>query len=282
MAENYYETTESSGFPKNGYFYDHQIRNCILQFMAIFAGLQVRIGKRDTHETVDVETCDGPVPEPIIEDEQLISVPIHYGHQDRVVAAILAENVQNKPLRLPTMSAYMRGLEHGDNPGIGVERRESYLPTGGLLPDDIKVVRQRRSYAYEMEMELSLYASNTDQHFQMLEQILMIFNPSLQIQTSDALFDMGKITMVTLKGISLETNYPIGTDRRIIQSTLNFTVILYLSSPATIRDDYVKKIFARVGAVSNTSVSNYDIVAELDALGIDYQLLLDADDLTFS
>lgn len=284
MAENYYETTESSGRPENGYYYDHQLRNYILQFMAIFSGLQVRVGKRDTGQTVDVETCDGPVPEPVIEDDRLISVPIHYGHQDRVVAAILAENVQNKPLRLPTMSAYIRSLDlsRDYNPGIGTERRNSYLPTGGIIPDDIKVVRQRRAYAYEMEVELSMYASNTDQHFQLLEQILMVFDPSLQIQTSDALFDMGKLTTVTLTGITLDTNYPIGTDRRIIQSTLTFSMVVYLQSPATVRQDFIEKIYARIGAVSNTAVTNYDIIAELDAQGIDYQLLMDIDDLTIS
>ena len=60
-------------YQRNGYYYDAQLKNYILQFMAIFSGLQVQIGKWNT------------------QDERLISVPVHYGHMDRVVAAIIAE-----------------------------------------------------------------------------------------------------------------------------------------------------------------------------------------------
>lgn len=284
MAENYYETTQSSGRPQKAYYYDHQLRSYILQFMAIFSGLQVSVGKRDTGQTVDVETCDGPVPEPVITESRLISVPIHYGQVDRVVAAILGDNTQNKPLRLPTMSAYLRSLDFAPNynAGIGTERRNTYLPTGGLIPDDIRVVYQRRAFPFMVEMELAIYASNTDQHFQIMEQILMLFDPSLQIQTSDALFDMGKITQVELTNMSLDTNYPIGTDRRIIQSTLNFKMPIYLQTPADVRKDFVEKIYARIGAVSLSSTNSYDIIAELDAQGIDYELLMSVDDLTIT
>lgn len=283
MAGNYYQTTQPSGIPEKAYYYNKQLRTYILQFMAIFSGLQVSVGSRDTGQTVNVETCDGPVPEPVIEGPRLISVPIHYGHQDRVVASILADNTQNKPLRLPMMSAYMRDIDFlkSYQAGIGIQRRTTYLPTGGLIPDDIKVVHQRRAFPFELGMDLSIYASNTDQHFQLLEQILMLFDPSLQIQTSDGLFDMGKITSVELTNMTLETNYPIGTDRRIIQSTLTFKMPIYLQSPADVRRDFVEKIYARVGAVSFAADNSYDIIAELDAQGIQYELLWSTDDLTF-
>ena len=268
---NYYETTESSGRPEKAYYYDKQLRNYVLQFMAVFAGLQVRIGKRDTGQVTPGTDCDGTVTqEPIIADENLISVPIHYGHTDRVVAAILGENTQNKVLRLPILSAYMQGIDFlkNYNAGIGTERRTAYLPTGGLIPDDIKVVYQRRSFPFELTMDLNIYASNTDQHFQILEQILMVFDPSLQIQTSDALFDMGKITNIELTNMAMDTNYPIGTDRRIIQSTLTFKMPIYLQSPADVRKNFIEKIYMRVGAVSSAAESSFDIIAELNSQGI--------------
>jgi hypothetical protein len=280
MTDNYYKTTESSGRPSKSYYYDHQLRNYILQFMAVFAGLQVRKGKRDTDQTTTVENCDGTTSqEPIISDEQLISVPITYGHRDRVVAAFFTENTQNKPIRLPTMSAYIRNLSllPQYNPGIATQRRNTYVPSGGLIPDDIKVVHQQRAFAFNMEVELGIYVSNTDQ---VLEQLLMLFNPTLQIQTSDALFDMGKITHIELTGISMDTNYPIGTDRRIIQSTLTFSMPIYLQTPADVRRDFIEKVYARIGAVSTSASTSYDIIAELDAQGIDYELLMGIDDLS--
>ena len=187
-------------FKRDGYYYDKQITNFILQFMAIFSGLQVQVGKWGT------------------EDESLISVPIHYGDADRVVAAIMADNTQNKPIRLPVMSAAIRGFDVALNRmhGTGTERRNTYVPVGGLVPDDMIVVHQRTPTPYDMEVELSIWVSNNDQHFQILEQIMPLFDPQLNIQTSDAVFDMARLTSVTLtSGPTLDANYPSGTDRRL-------------------------------------------------------------------
>lgn len=251
-------------FQRDGYYYNQQLKNYILQFMAIFSGLQVQVGKWNT------------------EEEQLISVPIHYGHQDRVVAAIISENTQNKPLRLPIMSAYIRDLEIARERmhGTGTERRNTYVPVGGLLPNDIQVVHQRMPVPYNLGIQLSIYVSNTDQHFQILEQILMLFDPQLNIQTSDGPFDMTRLTSVELTGgPSMDTNYPIGTDRRIIQSTLTFTMPIWIDTPAVVRKDYVEKIFLRMGMVNTAATTSEEIVAELDADGIPYQLVLSSADL---
>lgn len=275
---------QAVGIPENGYFYDNQFRNYILQFMAVFTGLQVQVGSRKTGNIQQTTDCDGNIidTQPVFEDKRLISVPIHYGPQDRVVASILAENTQNKLLRLPTLSAYARGLSLKTEyfAGLQTERRNAYLPTGGLIPDDIAVVHQRKPMVYDLEMELAIYASNTDQYFQILEQILPLFDPQLQIQTNDSIFDWTKITHIELISIAFDQNYPSGTDRRIIQGTLLFKMPVWISIPADVRKDFIQKIFVRVGAVSTSAQSNYDIIAELDAQGIDYELWFSSDDLS--
>lgn len=284
MAENYYKTTESSGRPLKAYYYDNQLRKYVLQFMAIFTGLQVKIGKRKTGDVTTEVDCEGDTTDvPVVEDDRLISVPIHYAHQDRVVAAIINENTQNKMLRLPVMSAYVRSLDLLKNyqAGIGVEERFTYLKTGGLLPDDARVVHRRRPFPFELTMELYIYASNTDQHFQILEQILMVFDPQLQIQISEGIFDLVPLTHVELTGTTLNTNFPSGTDKRIVQSMLTFKMPIWIQTPADVRKDFVEKIYARIGAVANANADSFEIVAELDAQGINYELLFSADDLTF-
>ena len=109
---------------KDGFYYNAQIVRYINQFMAIFQGLQVQIGKWHDQE------------------EKLIPVDVRYAHPDRVVASIMAENVQNKPVRLPAMSAYIAGFElnMGRARGVGLERRNTYTPAGGLVPDDMTVI----------------------------------------------------------------------------------------------------------------------------------------------
>lgn len=277
---------QAQGIPESGYWYEHTIRSYILQFMAVFAGLQVKVGRLRTAQTVDTTDCDGNVvsSEPVFLDPRLISVPIHYGAADKVVGSILADNTQNKLLRLPAMSAYFKGIEHKKEyfAGLGQERRNSYVPSGGLVPDDIKVIYQRKPVPYALTMELGLFASNTDQHLQMLEQILLIFNPQLQIQTTDSLFDWTKISHVELKDVSVDTIYPSLADRRVIQSTMTFEVICYLDTPAEIKRNFVERIYARIGAIGDADQSNYDIIAQFDQEGIDYRAIFDDDTLPFN
>ena len=247
----------------DGYYYNQQLKKYILQFMAIFSGLQVQVGKTGTLE------------------ERLISVPIHYTTTDRVVAAIKGDNTQNKPLRLPVMSVYKRNLslDMSRAKGVGAERRNVFTPVGGLVPNDTEVVYQRMPVPYKLEMELSIYCSNTDQEFQILEQILPLFDPALIIQTSDAPLDWTRMTQVNLMSMSNDNNYPVGTDRRIIQKTVTFEVPIWIDIPADVRRNLVEKVFLRIGAVSTGSILSEDIIADLDGQGIEYDLVHDASDV---
>ena len=244
------------------YYYNNQVKSYMLQFMAVFAGLQVQIGKNDRSD-----------------DGELISVPIMYGNRDRVVGWIKGEHTQNKPLRIPMMSANISGIDMAPElrKGTGNVRRQSYLPRGGVVPDDIEVVRQHMPVPYRLNADLSIWTSNTEQRYQLLEQILVVFDPFVQIQKNDAVFDWTKLTNVELLGLGYEDNYPIGTDRRLLISTLNFQMPIYLSAPANVKDDFVKDIWVRIGAVDFTSNTPEEIVADLDAQGIEYELWFDGD-----
>lgn len=251
---------------KDGYYYNAQLARYINQFMAIFQGLQVQVGK--WHD----------------EEERLIPVDIKYAHPDRVVASILAENTQNKPIRLPTMSAYVSGFSIAMERarGVGVERRNTYVPVGGLVPNDMTVVHQRMPVPYNLSVDLNIYASNTNQHFQILEQILPLFDPALTFQTSDAPFDWTRLTHVVLKDVNIDSNYPIGLDKRIIQSKLSFEMPVELSTPAEVRRDFVEKIFMRIGTISSAATTNYEIIAELDAQDLPYELVATDENLPFN
>lgn len=247
------------------YYYNEQVRNYILQFMAVFSEFKVMIGKKDTREPA------------------LIPVHLTYGAKDRVVAHIFSEGTQNKLLRLPAMSAYMNNINMSPSryKGVGVERRDSYLPTGGNFPDDITTVRQLMPVPYEASMELSIYTSNRDEHLQILEQILMFFDPILQIQTNDDTFDWTKITTIELTGIRFEENYPAGSERRIIQTTLEFIMPIYIAAPAKLKNDFIKDVFLRIGTISTSSKNSFDIISELDSAGFTYDQIVDSKDVNF-
>lgn len=245
------------------FFYDNQLRNYILQFMAVFAGLKVQIGKLDDREA------------------SLIPVHITYGAKDRVVASIFGDNTQNKPIRLPAMSAYMNGLDMAPDKrkGVGVSRRETFMPSGGQFPDDIRTIEQLMPVPYNALLDLTIYTSNRDEHLQILEQILMFFDPILQIQISDDTFDWRKISTIELLNINFEENYPSGTDRRIIQTTCSFMLPVYIAVPAKIKNNWIKDINMRIGVISQSiQGTSGDIIAEMDDLGFEYENIFSVDD----
>jgi hypothetical protein len=229
------------------YFYNAQLRDYILQFCTIFAGLQVQTGKGE---------CDEP---------EFIPVTTVVGTKDRVVAAIMAGNTQNRTFSLPTLAVHMQGL------AMAPERRKSpgwmdqrvHLPVGGVFPDDLTTVKRVMPVPYNATFELAIYASNTQQLHQILEQVLVLFNPTLQLQKSDAPFDWTKLVSVELTDIQSEENYPSGPDRRLVTWTLLFSVPIFLSIPMGVKDDLVRKIVVQIGAVDGLLVNEVDAEGNL-------------------
>jgi hypothetical protein len=245
------------------YHYDAQLRKYILQFAAIFAGIQVEVGKRGNVEP------------------HLIHVPVKNASSDRVVAHIKSENTQNKPIRLPLISFQLGNVDQAPElrKGVGLQRRTSHMPTGGVFPDDITVVEQRQPVPYKAIFELAIWASNQDQHYQIMEQILTLFDPILQIQISDDIFDWTKLTSVEMVDIRFDETVPSGGDRRLIQTRIGFAVPIYLSIPAKVHNRYVKDIYLRIGAVGTDVQSSYDIIADLDSQGETYEKVFSLDDV---
>jgi hypothetical protein len=233
------------------YFYNEQLRQYLLQFVSIFYGLQVKTGKGE---------CD---------EEQFITVPVVIGNRDRVVAALMAGNTTNRVFSLPTMAAYLSAIQMAPErrraPGI-VDQRVT-MKTGGIFPDDLTVVKRAMPVPYNATIELSIYASNTQQMHQMLEQILVLFNPDLQIQKSDGPFDWTRITKVELTDISNEENYPSSTDRRMVVWTLTFEMPIYLSIPMGVKDDLVRKVIIQIASLGEMRINEVDASGNLTPFG---------------
>ncbi len=245
------------------FWYDEQLKRYLVQFMSIFADMQVRVGWNEDKAP------------------RLAKVPIYSASKDRVVAAIKAENTQNKLIRFPAFTAAISNFDlmPERRKGPANERRNTIMKTGGLFPDDLTVVQQRMPVPYKLTMELGVWASNKDQQFQILEQIMMLFNPDIQIQRSDEVTDWTMLTSVELLNIRSEENLPAGADRRLLLTTLDFEMPVYISAPANVHDKYIKDIFIRVGVVSQSATTNLDMVGELDSQGIPYELTFSLDDI---
>jgi len=229
------------------YYYNEQFKRAITQFSSIFSGLQVLTGVRE----------DG--------ERHAMDVPVRYGSIDRVVASVSNGFTQNKMLTLPVMSTYLLEVELAPErrKGVGMTERKTIMPQGGVFPNDLKVMERYMPIPYNMTFELAIYASNMDQMFQILEQILIVFDPTLQIQTNDSPYDWTSQTNVELLSIQQEENYPIGTEKRMIVWTLNFRMESWITPPMDLKDNLVKKIVMRFGDLNGFALDEYDQSGEL-------------------
>lgn len=244
------------------YFYNNQLKRYIVQFMYLFSGMQVRVGKTGT------------------KDEHLIPVPVHFSKMDKVAAAIVAGGTSNKPIQVPVMSVDMISLRQDPNMSAGLNQihSQTFLPEGGYFAEDVKTLTRLRPAGYVLDLDLAIWTSNTDQHFQILEQILPVFNPSVQIQTSDKQFDWTKITEVSLVGMNFNGNYPLGTANRIEVTNLQFSIPIYLSAPANIKDEFVRDVMLRIQTINDGNLA--DQLAELlDDDTVPYENVASADDI---
>lgn len=258
-------TKTANPYNENTFFYDEQLKAYIVQFMAVFSGMQTRIGKNDFGSATN-----------------LAYVPIRYGTADRVAQAILAENTQNKPIRLPTMAATLIGIELALDKMKGTDTKSRYttFPVGGSFPDDLSVVELMMPIPYEAFFELSIMSSNTDQQLQIIEQILLLFNPTLQLQLSDDPHDWKKLTMLQLNNITLEERIPAGLENRVIVSSFTFQATVMMSPPAQIKKNFIKSIKLRLEAVRH-SQDVLEVVNDVSRELPEYSTIIDADELDF-
>lgn len=208
------------------YYYDGQIRRYLLQFVDIFNGLKIRTGFRE----------DGKTPIDV-------TVPVHYATLDRMVAYCLAggSDSETTSQSLPVITAYMNGISYAPEraKSSAIVDRRTYITVEDNLSASsqqdatpkIKVKSRAMPTPYTLSLELNLLSENQDQQFQMLEQILMVFNPSLEVQSNDSPWDWTALTNVTLRDISLETAFPPGETETLITTTLLFEMPIWISGP---------------------------------------------------
>jgi len=207
------------------YFYSGQIRNYISQFMRVFAGLQCQDGvDRDNDGLNDMRT-----------------VNLHYGDMERIVANVLYKDNTFQSNTIPIIAAYLVQLELNDEIRKAPHHIENIVRT--RESDNTRIANSRlMPVPYKAIMDLSIYASNNSQMFQIMEQILMLFNPDLVIQKSDNIIDWSYLTRVKLVAINNEANNPSGPDERFISQTISFEFDVWLNFPAKEYSGIIKQI----------------------------------------
>jgi hypothetical protein len=89
---------------------------------------------------------------------------------------------------------------------------------------------------YKMVITADIWTSNTNQKFQLFEQIATLFNPSMEIQGTDNFIDWTSLSVVELDSVTWSSRtIPVGTEDPIDIMTMRFNVPIWISSPAKVK-----------------------------------------------
>ena len=191
------------------HFYDGQVRRYITQVIRLMSNFSYKDG-----------------------DGALRTIPVMYGDMTRQVAHIIRDNSENKIPSIPRMGIYVTNLQMdrtrlSDASFVSkVHLRErSYDATGKeYLNTQGKNVTVERLMPtpYTLTVNCDIWSSNTEQKLQILEQICMLFHPSIEIQTTHNYIDWTSLSVVELDNINFSSRtIPVGTETEVDVATLS-------------------------------------------------------------
>ena len=210
------------------YFYDRQIRRYLQQFMRFFAGFSVKMGK-------DANGLD------IYQ-----KVPVRYGDINRMAAHILKNNSDNTMNTVPFIAVYITELlpapERRLNPthtdSVQVYEKQYDAASGQFLDQmgQTYTIKRHMPVPYDLNVQVDIWTSNTDQKLQLMEQILVLFNPSLDLRNNDNVFDWSRMNFVELiNTVWSVRQVPNGTDDVLDVASMIFNLPIFINPPAMVQ-----------------------------------------------
>ena len=191
-------------------------------------------------------------------DAALIRVPVRYGDWSRMAQTVAQDNSASSLPSTPLMTFHVTGMNYArerlQDPyhvsKLQVRQRfydqqtESYETTQG----NAFTIERLMPVPYKMSINLDIWTSNTNQKLQLFEQICTLFNPSLEIQSTDNYIDWTSLSVIDLDDtIWTSRTVPQGTENPIDIMTMKFSVPIWISSPAKVKKlGVIEKIIASV------------------------------------
>ena len=222
------------------FFHDNQVRRFLIQFAKIFSNWEVTKGKDPAGNDI------------------LVRVPIMYGDSSRQASTIIANNSASNLPSAPLITYYINGLEY--------DQRRTQDPT---FIDKVQV-RQRaynnetQSYEqvqgqaftverlmpvpYTLRITVDLWTTNVQQKLELIEQLGTLFNPSLEIQSTDNFIDWTSLSVVYQDGLNFSSrSIPQGSGNPIDVLSWKFYMPIWLSNAAKLKKmGVIEKVIASI------------------------------------
>lgn len=210
------------------FFYDNQIRRFLIQFAKIFSNWEVTKGKDPAG------------------NEILVRVPIMYGDSSRQASTIIANNSASNLPSAPLITYYISGLEYDQRrtqdptyvDRINVRQRTFNAETGQYetVQGQAFTVERLMPVPYTLRITVDFWTTNYQQKLELIEQLGTLFNPSMEIQSTDNFIDWTSLSVVYQDGLTFSSRtIPQGTANPIDVMTWKFYMPIWLSNAAKLK-----------------------------------------------
>ena len=249
------------------HFYDGQIRRFVTQFIRVMSNFSYK----DNAGT-------------------LRKIPTSYGNLTRQVAHIIRDNSENKVISAPRISCYITGLDYArdrvQNPTHVSKvhlRERDYDEATGLYQETQGpgyTVERVMPVPFNLQMKCDIWSTNTDQKLQIMEQMLVLFNPSLEIQSTANYVDWTSLSLIELTGTQFSTrSIPQGTDTEIDIGELTFTMPIWITPPAKVKqlgviERIVMSVFDETGSIDDGIIDSLNPMATVNITPGNFGLLV--------
>jgi hypothetical protein len=229
------------------YFYDGQLRRYLTQFIRLMSDWSWADNQGNTHV-----------------------VPARYGNISKQVAGVLRQNSENFLQSAPFISCYVDSLDINrsrmQDPtyvskislrerDYGYTDQDVTSPTYGQYIEAYTstqgpnyLIERIMPTPFDLTLKADIWTSNHEQKIQLLEQILVLFNPSLELQTTTNYIDWTSLSVLELKGINYTSQtIPQGDQAEIEIASLTFIAPIWLSPPSKVKaNGIITQIISRV------------------------------------
>jgi hypothetical protein len=226
--------------PYSTFFYSGQIRRFLQQFIRILSNFQVQMGNDNDGNTV------------------LQRVPVFYGDSSRQASQILRGNSENALNSIPAMAVYISAMKYDVNriqepnfvSKMDIRTRAVDPETGEYTNQqgDAYTVERLMPVPYTLTLKVDIWTGNTEQKLMLIEQLGVLFNPVLEIQSTDNYIDWTSLSYIRLIDIGwTNRSVPAGPEESIDIGSLTFELPIWLSPPAKVKKlGIIQKITASV------------------------------------
>ena len=219
---------------------DDQIKRFLLQFARIFSEWNVTFGTDPAGNTI------------------YHRVPVVYGDSSRQAATIIANNSASNMPSAPQIVYYISGLEYDQrrtqDPTFvdvtNVRQRAFNQETGeyDTVQGNAFTVERMMPVPYTLRITVDFWTTNYQQKLELIEQMAVLFNPSLEIQSTDNFLDWTSLSVVYQDGLTFSSRtIPVGTGNPIDVLSWKFYMPIWISTSVKVKKlGIIQKIIATI------------------------------------